>query len=557
MDKMEANKSYQVADYKKELYEALVKSYNTDKDLFDSYGDVFLVKRGRDQTEGRNEGRHARKLSHLKILKEPSYTVDDSGVQQDQEFVMGNTDEQPDVEAATMVDWFKKPEGPPTPDPDWNKNNKLTSDLYRLGLVKLNINNLTQEILVGSAFNLLKGTYKSRTELEYHFEECFKATNERLDWHNLEGKQYPFDLRKPLSWKLKQKKIKDATYQVKWIEDMVSKLWSPLKVAYDRYALWGISHWVMKWYNYGYLEEIEVQRKDDTIHKFKEGDFPNLNLRDIEDMLLLLVEKKISNLSRDVIFDLNVALRMPETFIFDISNKIPYTPYNNHRGFIYQDKFNRNMLMPSDELYKLCDGTLTSIRDALQDIVSRMHMEYLEYGEDFRLLERINWRDLPRDITLVRIEVLRYDKKEKSEKLGIVLTEMELVLEQTQQDSHGPSDAMHNPPNPLKVGKALFQNSQRFTHFYQFSHSESVGIEKVALSSKHQSDTYVFIVKMEILPVSTSNNTAVDSILQAGNPVKEILLKLNLPDHRSILTNSKIYVKMDVEVRGSRRLKDS
>ncbi|GJR62517.1 hypothetical protein Tco_1504679 [Tanacetum coccineum] len=33
----------------------------------------------------------------------------------------------------------------------------------------------------------------------------------------------------------------------------------------------------------------------------------------------------------------------------------------------------------------------------------------------------------------------------------------------------------------------------------------------------------------------------------AGNPVKEILLKLNLPDHRSILTDSKEYIKMDVE----------
>nr|GEV35254.1 FAD-dependent pyridine nucleotide-disulfide oxidoreductase [Tanacetum cinerariifolium] len=31
-----------------------------------------------------------------------------------------------------------------------------------------------------------------------------------------------------------------------------------------------------------------------------------------------------------------------------------------------------------------------------------------------------------------------------------------------------------------------------------------------------------------------------DSILQAGNPVKEILLTLNLPDHRSILTDSKV-----------------
>ncbi|GJW42074.1 hypothetical protein Tco_0070873 [Tanacetum coccineum] len=37
---------------------------------------------------------------------------------------------------------------------------------------------------------------------------------------------------------------------------------------------------------------------------------------------------------------------------------------------------------------------------------------------------------------------------------------------------------------------------------------------------------------MEILLESTSNKLMVDSILQAGNPVKEILHKLNLPDHR-------------------------
>ncbi|GKF59232.1 hypothetical protein Tco_0176018, partial [Tanacetum coccineum] len=47
------------------------------------------------------------------------------------------------------------------------------------------------------------------------------------------------------------------------------------------------------------------------------------------------------------------------------------------------------------------------------------------------------------------------------------------------------------------------------------------------------------------------------SILQAGNPVKEILLKLNLPDHRSVLTDPKIRIKMDMEVRGSSRVKDS
>ncbi|GKC91433.1 hypothetical protein Tco_1152082 [Tanacetum coccineum] len=39
-----------------------------------------------------------------------------------------------------------------------------------------------------------------------------------------------------------------------------------------------------------------------------------------------------------------------------------------------------------------------------------------------------------------------------------------------------------------------------------------------------------------------------DLILQAGNHVKEILLKLNLPDHKSVLTDPKIHIKMDMEM---------
>ncbi|GJT46760.1 hypothetical protein Tco_0955475 [Tanacetum coccineum] len=44
-----------------------------------------------------------------------------------------------------------------------------------------------------------------------------------------------------------------------------------------------------------------------------------------------------------------------------------------------------------------------------------------------------NWRDLPRDIPLDSVVVLRYEKRSKSENKGKVPTEMELVLEQTQQ----------------------------------------------------------------------------------------------------------------------------
>ncbi|GJV81916.1 hypothetical protein Tco_1517786 [Tanacetum coccineum] len=50
-DKIERNKSYDIYDHKRELYDALVKSYQIDKDLFDSYGEVFSLKRSRDDRD--------------------------------------------------------------------------------------------------------------------------------------------------------------------------------------------------------------------------------------------------------------------------------------------------------------------------------------------------------------------------------------------------------------------------------------------------------------------------------------------------------------------------
>ncbi|GJZ67250.1 hypothetical protein Tco_0630490, partial [Tanacetum coccineum] len=51
IDKMKEHKSYLRADYKRELYDALVKSYNTDKDFFETYGEVFTLKRSRDDKD--------------------------------------------------------------------------------------------------------------------------------------------------------------------------------------------------------------------------------------------------------------------------------------------------------------------------------------------------------------------------------------------------------------------------------------------------------------------------------------------------------------------------
>ncbi|GJS22289.1 hypothetical protein Tco_0450921 [Tanacetum coccineum] len=325
LDKMEESKSHLRADYKKKLYDALVESYNIDKNLFNSYGEVFTLKRSRDDSEKdrdpsarsdrgtkRRKSSKEAKSSKDSMSKEKNHTIDDSGVQHDQEFNTGNNDEQPADKEVTKDDWFKKPERPSTPDSDWNKRQHVDSrppqtwisqvarakeprtsfdelmdtsfDFSVFVMNRFNIKDLTQEILVGLAFELLKGTCKSLTELEYHLEECSKATTERLDWHNPKGKPYPFDLSKPISLirDHRVKKTKDATYEIKWIEDLVRNLWSPVKM-----------------YDYGYLEEIEVRHDDQKLYTFKEGDLNRLRLQDIENMLLLLVQQKLTNLTID------------------------------------------------------------------------------------------------------------------------------------------------------------------------------------------------------------------------------------------------------------------
>nr|GEY18960.1 hypothetical protein [Tanacetum cinerariifolium] len=123
MDKIEEHKSYLRDDYKRELYDVLVKSYNTDKDLFETYGEIFMLKRSRDDKDkdqdpsaGSDQGTKRRKSS-----KEADHTVDDSRVRENQECDTGNNDEQPDDKVAPEFDWYKKPKQPLTPDPDWNK----------------------------------------------------------------------------------------------------------------------------------------------------------------------------------------------------------------------------------------------------------------------------------------------------------------------------------------------------------------------------------------------------------------------------------------------------
>ncbi|GJY07212.1 hypothetical protein Tco_0374266 [Tanacetum coccineum] len=354
--------------------------------------------KGASRSQPKSSGKSAQAEEHgprVDDLEEPLH----------QEFNTGNDDVSPVREIIAVDERLWNPSGSQTPDREWNKTKTVDDrppqswmtqlaqasgtqssfneflatpiDFSAFIMNRLKLNNLTQDVLTGPTYDLMKGTCKSVVELEYHLEEVFKATNDQLDWHNPEGRPYPHDLSKPLpliqnargrqvipfdhfinndleylkGGSLSQKyttsltKTKAADYgHVKWIEDKVPRsIWSPAQVVYDKHAYWGTYHWgpkrqrfygyatnmetlkdvylrhriivvtslkIMEFFGYKHLEEIIVRRQDDQLYKFREGDFKRLRRQDIKDMLLLLVQGKLTNLNVDERFLLNVALRM-------------------------------------------------------------------------------------------------------------------------------------------------------------------------------------------------------------------------------------------------------
>nr|GEV84439.1 hypothetical protein [Tanacetum cinerariifolium] len=211
----------------------------------------------------------------------------------------------PKTRKSLNPDWFKQPPRLSTPDPKWKKRQ---------------IENLIQDILLGPAFNQLKGTCSSSIELELNFHECFNALTDKLDWNNSQGDRYSFDLSKslPLQGPLGHRTIA-AEYLFN--NDLKYLKTSDLE---------------------GHLEEIVVKRSDQQLYKFKEGDFVDLHLNDIEDMLLLLVQHKLFHLEgSDILgvksYQKKLNITSPQKTYPDIKCKEPYTPSYYPPGIVYED----------------------------------------------------------------------------------------------------------------------------------------------------------------------------------------------------------------------------
>nr|GFB23711.1 hypothetical protein [Tanacetum cinerariifolium] len=192
--------------------------------------------KGKTPTKGSKTGKTA---SIKELIKEPIAEVimDDAG---------------DDVDPLTFNDLMATP---------------IDFSMYVLNILK--IDNLTQDILLGPAFNLLKG--HRTVVVDYFF-------NNDLEY-------------------------------LKTSDPEVSKF--SKQNVYSTKAILGVkSVSVKKLHEYGHLEEIVVKRSDQQLYKFKEGNLVDLHLTDIEDMLLLVVQHKLFHLDGNVIVEFIVALRM-------------------------------------------------------------------------------------------------------------------------------------------------------------------------------------------------------------------------------------------------------
>nr|GEW28485.1 hypothetical protein [Tanacetum cinerariifolium] len=149
-----------------------------------------------------------------------------------------------------------------------------------------------------------------------------------------------------------------------------------------------------------------LKRESSTeLYKFKEGNFVDLHLNAIKDMLLVVVQHKLFHLNGSDIVDFIMALRMfirsliikrrvedlqlgvesyqkklnitkPQKTFLEIEFKEPYTPSYDPPGIVYKELNKHKRVLRADELYKFSDGTLKSICDEIHHRILDFQLDY-------------------------------------------------------------------------------------------------------------------------------------------------------------------------------------
>nr|GEZ85625.1 hypothetical protein [Tanacetum cinerariifolium] len=433
------NKSIQRSDEQRNLYKALVKAYDADKAILDTYRESTILKQRReeDDQEGPSAGKdrgskRQRKRGEHASASTPSETATRSaarsttGSQSRQLSASESAFAEEPVQTTCQMEEPSHPVFETGDAQSWisilarqtdarslfNELLDTSIDFSNFIMNQIGVATLTPELLAGPTYELMMGhplplIPDNRGRRVIPFEHFINN-----DLKYLRGGASSRKFTTSVT------KTNAADYgHIKWIEDLVPRgMWIQEPINYDRYALWGVSHWgqkrqqfygfavnqesaldvyskrriiavtelkivewhnykhldwislygfavnresaldvyskrriiavtelkIVEWHNYKHLDWISIRRDDDKNYKFKEGDFKRLRLQDIEDMLLLLVQRKLSNLTVEERFSFNVSLRM----------------------------FTRSIIIQSD-------GTLNDVRNALDDHLKGIQMQYL------------------------------------------------------------------------------------------------------------------------------------------------------------------------------------
>ncbi|GKA94443.1 hypothetical protein Tco_0816481 [Tanacetum coccineum] len=432
------------------------------------------------------------------------------------------------------------------------------------------ITHLTLQDLEGPAFEIVKVFHPDVIHLQFQMEECQKLLTDQVDDtilryninkplplggepghvtiqpdfffnRDLEYLRYGCKVGRPA---LSIPKMKAAYYPDVGLEQLVpDQFWIEEECKYDIAAMYVSSELnPFSMYEYNYMKKIVLRRADLKEYVIAERVFKYMYPSDFEDLYLLNLQGHLNHLSPEDkkilttavnLWTRNLVIRQRvEDFQLRIKSyqtqlnltktrweatrfefKHDFTVIDSPRAAIFRDRYRVQMIMRFNEIHKFSNGTMQQIDEALDYRVKEFRINRTNPGMNARFWTKKdvdrskdfmsykdgkvryslprscqNQRDLPRDNLLVSVEVLRMIQTMKT-------SIMDPVIRCTTLPSYSRS-----------LKGFLFHFSRRSIRFYRLSHSELVDIEK------------------------------------------EILLKMNLPDHRSVLMDSEDQVKVEMEI---------
>ncbi|GJX72670.1 retrovirus-related pol polyprotein from transposon TNT 1-94 [Tanacetum coccineum] len=293
---------------------------------------------------------------------------------------------EPKTAKTSNPEWFTQPPMPPTSDPKWNKRQVVHDQPEQPWFNKMVFD--TKDPLTFD--DLMATPIDFSNHLTVAVDYFFNNDLEYLKYSDPE-RMYTTSITK----------TKAARYEIKRIEDLVNKF-SKHNVYSTKKILGVKSVSVKKLHGYGQLENIVLKRADRQLYKFKEGDFVDLYLNEIKDMLLLImalhmftrslvIKKRVKDLQLGVeSYQKKLNITSPQQTFLEIQFKELYTLSHKPPGVIYEDLTKQKRVMRADELYKFSDGTLKKVRDKLHH---RIHDFRLEYNKE---LTRRKWTAIDR-----------------------------------------------------------------------------------------------------------------------------------------------------------------